>query len=128
MGHISLTASEWKLMEKLWDKAPQTIAQLTGALEEETGWGKHTVISFLNRMEKKGAVAWKEEGRAKAYYPAYPKEEATLEETERFLGRVFGGRLGLMVSSMVEGRALSDGEIDELLDILRRAKGEGSDG
>ena len=124
MGHISLTASEWKLMEKLWDKAPQTIAQLTGALEEETGWGKHTVISFLNRMEKKGAVKYEEVGRAKAYSPAYPREEAGREEAERFLDRVFGGSLGLMVSSLAQGEGISDEDLRQLEDILRRAKGE----
>lgn len=125
--HIGLSHAEWRVMEALWQQAPRTIAQLTAALEEETGWGKHTVISFLNRMEKKGAVTYREEGRAKAYSPAYPREEATLEETERFLGRVFGGRVGLLVSSMVDSRALSEAEIDELLEILQKAKGGGGD-
>lgn len=122
--HNSLSPAEWRVMEALWVDAPRTITQLTAALERDTGWGKHTIISFLKRMEGKGAVSYVEDGRAKAYSPAYPKEEATLEETERFLGRVFGGRVGLMVSSMVAGRVLSDGEIDELLVILHRAREE----
>lgn len=123
--HNSLSPSEWRVMETLWDSAPRTITQLTAELEAETGWTKHTVISFLNRMEKKGAVTYKEEGRAKAYCPAYPKEEATLEETARFLDRVFGGSLGLMVNSMVAGQALTDQEIGELLDILQKAREDG---
>lgn len=126
-SHIGLSHAEWRVMEALWERAPRTITQLTAALEEETGWSKHTIISFLNRMEKKGAVTYREEGRARAYSPAYPREEATLEEAERFLGRVFGGRVGLLVSSMVDHRALSDAEIDELLEILRRAKEGGHD-
>ena len=123
-GHTSLSASEWKVMEKLWDRSPQTIAQLTAALEAETGWGKHTVISFLNRMEKKQAVTYEEVGRAKAYAPAYPREEAGREEAERFLDRVFGGSLGLMVSSLVGGENLTDADLEQLEDILRRARGE----
>ena len=70
-------------------------------------------------------MTYREEGRARAYCPACPREEVTREETERFLDRVFGGSLGLMVHSMVESRALSDDDIEELMDILERAKGGG---
>ena len=122
--HNSLSQAEWRVMEALWDRAPQTIKQLTDVLSPETGWSKHTVISFLNRMESKGAVSYVTQGRARAYRPAYPREEATLTESNRFLSRVFRGSLGLMVSSMVEGKALKEQEIDDLLEILQRAKEE----
>ena len=125
--HVSLSPSEWRVMEALWDRAPQTITQLTAGLEEETGWGKHTVISFLNRMEKKGAVTYRENGRAKEYSPAYVREEAGLEEAERFLDRVFSGSLGLMVSSLVEGKQVKEEELKQLRDILDRAEGGGRD-
>lgn len=126
--HISLSPSEWRVMEALWENAPQTITQLTATLEAETGWTKHTIISFLNRMDKKGAVSYQELGRAKAYSPACSREEVTREEAERFLDRVFGGSLGLMVNSMVKSRALTDDDIQELMEILERAKGGAGDG
>ena len=124
----SLSQAEWKVMECLWEHTPRTITQLTADLKGETGWTKHTVISFLNRMEKKGAVCFTEGKKAREYYPVYSKEAATREETESFLGRVFGGKLGLMVSAMVEEKTLTDGEIEELMNILEGAKGgEGCD-
>lgn len=125
---VSLSPSEWRVMEKLWEEAPKTTMELAAALEGETGWSKHTVISFLNRMEKKGAVTYRENGRAKAYCPAYAREEATLEEAERFLDRVFSGSLGLMVSTLVEGKELSQEELSQLREILERAEGGGEDG
>lgn len=124
----ALSQAEWKVMECLWEHAPRTITQLTAALKEETGWTKHTVISFLSRMEKKGAILFTEGTKAKEYYPLYSKEEATREVTESFLGRVFQGKLGLMVSAMVEEKSLSDAEIQELMDILGEAKGGGGHG
>ena len=138
----TLSPSEWRLMECLWDQSPRTIAQLTAELAGEKGWGKHTIISFLNRMEAKGAVTYREEGRAKAYLPAFPREEATRKEAGRFLDRVFGGSLRLMVNSMVEGDDITEEDIRELEDMLAKAKekteakkkaeaeakGEGSDG
>ena len=53
---VNLSDGEWKLMNKLWQGAPLTITQLTAALHSETGWGKHTVITMLSRLEGKGAV------------------------------------------------------------------------
>lgn len=119
---IKLSESEWKVMNLLWEQAPQTMMQITKHFRESTGWTKHTVMTFLRRMEEKGAVHYQEGGRAKLYYPDIEKEEAVLQETEEFLDKVFEGRMGLMLNTMVEKRALSKEEIAELYDILRKAE------
>ena len=120
----NLTDAEWKLMHRLWDGSPQTITQLTAALREETGWDKHTVITMLTRLEAKGAVRHETGGRAKQFYPAVEQGDASRAETESFLGKVYGGSLGLMMSAMVEGRALTREDIDELTAILEQAGGQ----
>ncbi len=118
---VSLSNMEWKLMNRLWNEQPMTLMQLTRALEAETGWTKHTVITMLTRLEGKGAVRWEQAGRAKQYYPRISAEEARREETAGFLDRVYGGKLGLMMSTLVEDRALTKEDIDELSAILKKA-------
>jgi BlaI family penicillinase repressor len=121
---IKLSEAEWKVMNLLWEEAPQTIMQITNHFKETTGWTKHTVMTFLRRMEEKGAVHYEDGGRAKQYYPDIERTEAALQETEEFLDKVFGGRLGLMLNTMVEKKALSDAEITELYGILKKAEEE----
>ena len=123
---ISLSDSEWKLMNRLWERSPMTIMELTAALRAETGWAKNTVITMLSRLEAKGAVRHEEGGRAKRYFPALRREDAARDETESFLSKVYGGSLGLMMSAMVEGRRLSESDIAELSAILDKAGGEGT--
>ena len=118
---VSLSNMEWKLMNSLWSAAPMTLMQLTRALEEETGWTKHSVITMLNRLEGKEAVRWEQVGRTRHYFPVVTREEARREETAGFLDRVYGGRLGLMMNALVEDHALTKEDIDELSEILRRA-------
>jgi Predicted transcriptional regulator len=118
---VSLSNMEWKLMNRLWSSAPMTLMQLTRALEEETGWTKHTVITMLTRLENKEAVRWEQVGRTRHYFPVISREEARREETAGFLDRVYGGRLGLMVNALVEDHALTKEDVDELREILRRA-------
>jgi BlaI family penicillinase repressor len=96
--------------------------QITNHFKETTGWTKHTVMTFLRRMEEKGAIHYEEGKRAKQYYPDIEKEEAVLQETEEFLDRVFDGHMGLMLNTMVEKKALSKEEIAELYDILKQAE------
>ena len=120
---IDLSNSEWKLMNRLWQNAPTTITELTAALREDTGWSKNTVITMLSRLEAKGAVRHEEGARAKQFSPAVKQSDAARAETESFLGKVYGGSLGLMMSAMVEGRALTREDIDELSAILEQAGG-----
>lgn len=118
---VNLSDGEWKLMNKLWEKGSLTITQLTAALHSETGWGKHTVITMLSRLEGKGAV--KHDGATPRHYsPLLEREDAARSETRSFLDKVYGGRLGLMMSAMVDARALSQEDIDELSAILEHAK------
>lgn len=127
MKKIGLSETEWKLMDALWEEPPKTITQLTKALEENTGWGKNVIITMLKRLEAKGAVRHEEGERAKQFYPAVSREDTALEEPRGFLNRVYNGSLGLMVDAMVNSRSLSDREIEELKEILKKAE-EGRNG
>lgn len=122
--NVKLTDAEWKVMEVLWKGEPKTMMQITKELKEETGWTKYTVMSFLKRLEEKGAVHYEEGGKAKQYYSDLKREEVSLQEAEEFLHKVFEGRLGLMVNAMVKKQALSQAEIKELYDILEKAKAQ----
>ncbi len=118
-----LSDGEWVLMNQLWAEAPRTITQLTAALKEDAGWSKHTIISMLSRLEAKGAVGYRDNGRAKAYFPVLQRSDAARRETRHFLDKVYGGRLGLMLNAMVDSKALSQADIEELSAILEKAKG-----
>ena len=110
-------------MNRLWARPPMTIMELTAALREDTGWSKNTVITMLSRLEAKGAVRCQQGVRAKQYFPAIERQAAARAETESFLGRVYGGSLGLMMSAMVESRGLTESDIAELSAILEQAGG-----
>ena len=47
-----------------------------------------------------------------------------MAETRDFLGKVYGGRLGLMMHAMVESNSLTQEDIAELTAILEQAGGD----
>ena len=125
MEHIALTEAEWKIMLRLWDESPQTMMQLTRALEPETGWSKHTVITMLKRMQQKGTVLICEDGPVKTYSPAVERARVAQEQTQTLLKRLFSGRASLLVNDLVRSGSLSEQELNELEQIIASArKGE----
>ena len=121
---MKLTEAEWSVMEALWAGESFSLGELTRALSPGQGWSKNTVITMLSRLESKGAVRYEEGSRAKRYFPAVAREDAAMAETENFLSKVYSGRLGLMMSAMVDSQALTEDDIAELTAILERAGGE----
>ena len=122
MKPVRLTASEWNVLECLWEKSPQTVMQLVARLREKVGWAKSTTITTLRRMEEKELVHCEIVGKGKSYTPAVEQEEASILETRSFLNRVYQGSVGLMMSAMAQRQELSGEEIAELREILRKAE------
>jgi len=119
---IAISDAEWKIMNALWEKSPKTITELTNELAESTGWTKHTIITFLKRLDAKGAVYYVEGERAKQYYANIPQDEAVMEEAKNFLNKAFKGKLGLMINTLVKDENISEQELDELFDILEEKR------
>ncbi len=54
---MQCTEAEWKILELLWQHGPRSMPEIIRALEPETGWTRHTVITLLKRMQAKGTVS-----------------------------------------------------------------------
>ena len=124
MGPIKLTASEWSVLDSLWQENPQTVMQLVSKLGKTVGWAKSTTITTLRRMEEKGLVRCETVGKGKSYTPAVEQESAVISETKSFLDRVYRGSVGLMMSAMAQRQELTREEIAELREILAQAEKE----
>ena len=123
MEPLKLNASEWNVLNCLWENHPRTVMQLVADLEESVGWAKSTTITTLRRMEEKGLVHAGQAGRGKSYTPAVEREQAVTAETRSFLDRVYQGSVGLMMSAMAKRQELSAVEVAELRAILDQIDG-----
>ena len=113
---IQVTEAEWKIMECLWDHAPQTMGEITSTLEPATGWTRQTVITLLKRMTVKGAVSMDDSERAKKYTPLITREDACIEEAHKLLNQLFRGSASLLVNLLVNSGDLSTEDLREILE------------
>ncbi len=114
--------SEMQVLSALWDKAPQTAADLTQRIGKMNGWTQATVKTLLARLVQKGAVTAEADGRRYLYRPAVERAEAVGEESQRFVDRLFGGRVSPLIAHLAEREALTDTDIAEIEALLRRLK------
>ena len=119
---IQCTEAEWKIMEVLWDSAPRTMSEITKCLEPETGWTRHTVITLLKRMEEKGTVLVDETGPVKTYTPRVSREEASTEQTQKLLSRVFKGKASLLIHNLVDSGQVTAEDVQEILQSLQNKR------
>lgn len=124
MDGIKLTASEWNILNCLWEGSPRTVMQIVGEMERTVGWARSTTITTLHRMEAKGLVRCEQAGRGKAYIPLVQRDQASIAETRSFLDRVYQGSVGMMMSAMVQQEGLSLDQIAQLRAILDDAEKE----
>ena len=113
---VQVTEAEWKIMECLWDHAPQTMGEITASLEAATGWTRQTVITLLKRMTVKGAVSMDDSERAKKYTPLITREDACIEEAHKLLNQLFRGSASLLVNLLVNSGDLSAKDLREILE------------
>jgi BlaI family penicillinase repressor len=117
---IQVTEAEWKIMEVLWDHAPRAMTEITAVLSPTTGWTRHTVITLLKRMVEKGTISVDDSDRAKKYTPLVTREEASTEETHKFLSHIFKGKASLLVNQLVDSGDLTADDLQQILDVMRK--------
>ena len=124
MDGTKLTASEWNILNFLWESGPSTVMQIVGEMERTVGWARSTTVTTLSRMETKGLVRRELASQGKPYIPLVERDQAALVETHSFLDRVYQGSVGLMMSAMVRQEGLSQQQIAQLRAILDEAEQE----
>jgi len=111
-----------QVLSALWEDAPQTAAELTGRIGKLNGWTQATVKTLLARLVQKGAVKAEADGRRFLYRPAVDRAEAVGDESQRFVDRLFGGRVSPLIAHLAQREALSDTDIAEIEALLRKLK------
>ena len=118
----ALTGVEWNVMDCLWALGSCTGREAVNYLQTSAGYTRSTTLTMLRRMAEKGLIACTEQDGVNTYAPLLLRDDATIQETDSFLNRVYNGSVSLMLSAFTKKHPLTQSEIDELMAILEEAK------
>ena len=97
-----------QIMRVLWERGEATVAEVHRALQPERERALTTIATMLTKMEKKGVVAHRTEGRKYIYRPAVAEDEVRVNMVSDLKNRLFGGNTAALVSHL-----LSEHDVDE---------------
>lgn len=122
MKNSGITQSEIVIMNIIWEHKEASLRMIMDAICQKTGWTKHTIISFLKRMEQKKLISVVSTTPVKIYAPLIEKKCTLQKTTKSIISNVYNNNLQLLISNMVSTNDLSDKEISELIKILESGK------
>lgn len=118
----NISEAEWEVMRVIWDSGDDSITaqQVVDALSSRKDWSVRTIKTLLNRLVKKNALGYDEEGKRYRYWAKVTQEQCVRFESRSFLHRVFGGQAAPMLNYFVTHAKLSADEIAQLKKILSK--------
>lgn len=114
----ALAKSELEVARIVWRLGRASVRQVLAALPADRNVDFKTVQTYLRRLEAKGYLRARREGRAKIYLPRIRPGQVVREVVDDLLQRLFGGESIPLFQHLIEDRGLSRPEIDRLRNIL----------
>ena len=119
-----LPDAEFEIMKVCWaNKPPITTSEIMKQLGFEKEWKIQTVVSLMLRLTERGFLRSEKHGKERAYYPTVEKEDYLKFETGNFLKQFHGNSFLNLVTTMYDDEALSDEDIDGLMELLKKRRG-----
>jgi predicted transcriptional regulator len=108
------------IMAVLWTRGEATAAEVHDALHVDRGLAFTTIATMLRKMEDKGVVAHRTEGRQFIYRPTVSEAQVRRSMVGELVERLFGGDPKALVAHLVSEHEI---DADELRELRRRVGG-----
>jgi predicted transcriptional regulator len=117
-----VTDAELDVLRALWDVGPATIRALTDRLYPRGGTSEYgTVQKLLERLEAKGHVTHRAEGRQNVFRAEVQREELVARRLRDTADELCDGSLTPLITQLVSAGRLSPEELRDLRRLVDRA-------
>ena len=111
-----------EIMKTLWDRGSASVATVHEAVAAERGLAYTTVATMLRKMEARGLVKHRLDGRSFAYQALIPADAVSRGMASHLLDRLFEGSLADMVRHLLTTREVSRQELSKLERLIAERK------
>ncbi|MFT7642871.1 MAG: BlaI family penicillinase repressor [Pirellulaceae bacterium] len=115
-----LSSAQQEIMEVVYAGGEMSAADVRRALGRDVA--RNTVRTLLERMEEKGWLKHRTEGRTFLYSAAQPRKKTVARKVREFLENVCGGSPEALVAGLLDGRKLKDDELGRIRELLDQQK------
>jgi BlaI family transcriptional regulator, penicillinase repressor len=121
-----LTALESEVMNAVWEAGSCSVEDVHEVVSRRRTIKEASTRTLLRRLEQKGYLSHRAEGRAYVYSPIESARALAARAVRQIIDRSGRGSLDQLVSGMVDARMLSDEELDLLEKFVENRKAAGA--
>jgi predicted transcriptional regulator len=116
---MAMSDAEADVLNVLWEHGPGTVRELHAALGRfGQQWTRSTVITLLQRLERKGYVASDRSKFAFVFRPAVTRQEVMHERMLELADELCAGQAAPLVMAFAERHRFTDAEIERFRKMI----------
>ena len=117
-----LTDLQQAILDAVWARGSATADEVRAALAPGRRLKDSTVRTLLRRLEARGFLRHRTEGKVYVYEAALPRTRVAARAVQQIIDRFWGGSAEQFLAGMVDARVLSEAEIKRLADKVKSRK------
>jgi BlaI family penicillinase repressor len=117
-----LSPAQREIMEIVWARDEVTAQEVRRILSETRDVARNTVRTVLERMEDKGWLKHRADGRTFFYSAARPRHDTVGQKVREIVETVCGGSPETLVAALLDYRGLRPDELKRIRQLLDQAQ------
>lgn len=121
---IQLTGLQLSVLRALWRRGESSVAEIHEELAEERRLAPTTVATLLSRLEKRGVVGHRSEGRQFVYEALISEEEANRSMVLELTERLFTGDVSALLNHLLRAKEMAPGDLARIKALIEAKEKE----
>ena len=119
---VALSDLQIAVVRVLWLRGETSVADVAKVLAEERGLKHTTVATLLTRLERRGVVAQRREGRQLMYRARVSESQVRRSMVGGLIGILFGGDSRELVAHLLRESEIEPGDLERLRKRLKKGQ------
>ena len=116
----AVSPAETEILRLVWQVEPASVQDICEALSEDRSITYATVQTLLRRLEKKGYLQHKVDGKAHLFSAAVNREQVIKRTVGDFVERLFGGDPLPLMLHLADQSELKEADIKRLKKLIEK--------
>lgn len=121
---VKLSEQQYQLMQVLWREGEASVKTVMSALPKNK-LAHTTVATILSRLEKRGLLSSRSEGREKLFKPLVSEGVVKQSMVSSLIGTLFKGDSKALLAHLVKENDIRDDELDDIRAMIEASDDEG---
>lgn len=117
----TISDAEREVLKALWDEGPSTVRDILKVFQQRgQEWTRSTVITLLQRVEKKGYVTSDRSGFAFVFRAIVTREDVAQQRLNELAGELYAGDPAPLVLAFAERHRFTDEEVKQFRELIEQ--------